>query len=131
MEQGIGLPSTVLAATGCASGAALEARGIVPLVAIGRTQPHRPHDVRPPPGPKRPRQIKEPWRIAMQAKPDTEDGKARDAKRQQSVEPVFGIIESAMGFRRFSPRGLHNLATEWTRIALASNGRRLHRPQAA
>jgi hypothetical protein len=67
----------------------------------------------------------------MQAKPDTEDGKARDAKRQQSVEPVFGIIESAMGFRRFSLRGLHNLATEWTRIALAYNGRRLHRPQAA
>ncbi len=44
MERGIGLPRTVLADTGFASGeavAALRAREIEPLVAIGRTQPHR------------------------------------------------------------------------------------------
>lgn len=55
MQQGIGLPKTVLADTGFASGdavAALEAKGIEPLVAIGRTQPHRPYDFRPPPEPK-------------------------------------------------------------------------------
>ena len=45
MEPTIGLPQTVLADTGFASGPAvaqLQARGIEPLVAIGRTQPHRP-----------------------------------------------------------------------------------------
>ena len=36
-----------------------------------------------------------------------------------------------MGFARFRLRGLDNLATEWTLIALAYNGRRLHRLQTA
>lgn len=130
MAHGIGLPTTVLADTGFASGpavAALEARGIEPLVAIGRTQPHRPYDFRPPPKPKPPRQVKEPWRRAMQAKLETDDAKTRYRLRKQTVEPVFGIIKSAMGFRRFSLRGLANVATEWTLIALAYNCRRLNR----
>jgi len=134
MERGIGLPSTVLADTGFASReavAALEARGIEPLVAIGRTQPHRPYDFRPPPSPKTARQVKEPWRLAMQAKLKTEDAKARYAKRKQTVEPVFGIIKSVMGFRRFHLRGLRNAASEWLLIALAYNCRRLNRLQAA
>ena len=68
MEGTVGLPGAVLADTGFASGKAvadLEARGIEPLVAIGRAQPHRPCDFRPPPQPKRERRIAEPWRIAM------------------------------------------------------------------
>jgi len=47
----IGLPKIVLPDTGFASGAAaeeLQTRGIDPLVAIGRTQPDRPYDFRPP-----------------------------------------------------------------------------------
>lgn len=134
MENTCGLPGTVLADTGYASGeavAALEARGIEPLVAIGRTQPHRPYDFRPPPEPKPARQINDPWRIAMQAKLDTDDGTARYAKRQQSVEPVFGIIKSAMGFARFRLRGIRNVASEWTLVALAYNCRRLHRLKSA
>jgi hypothetical protein len=57
MEKTVGLPLVVLADTGFASGpavAALQARGIDPLVAIGRTQPHRPYDFRPPRNRKRP-----------------------------------------------------------------------------
>jgi len=134
MEKTVGLPAVVLADTGFASGpavAALEARGIDPLVAIGRTQPHRPYDFRPPPPPKTPRRIIEPWRLTMQAKLETEDAKARYAKRKQTVEPVFGIIKSVMGFRRFHLRGLRNVASEWLLIALAYNCRRLHRLQAA
>jgi transposase len=134
MEKTLGLPAVVLADTGFASGpavAALEARGIDPLVAIGRTQPHRPYDFRPPPPPKTPRRITEPWRLTMQAKLETEDAKARYAKRKQTVEPVFGIIKSVMGFRRFHLRGLRNVASEWLLIALAYNCRRLHRLQAA
>jgi transposase len=130
MEHGIGLPSTVLADTGFASGeavAALEARKIEPLVAIGRTQPHRPYDFRPPPKPKTPRRVTEPWRLAMQAKLDNADAKARYAQRKQTVEPVFGVIKSAIGFTRFRLRGLAKVATEWTLIALAYNCRRLNR----
>jgi transposase len=130
MEQTIGLPRVVLADTGFASGAAvaaLEARDIEPLVAIGRTQPHRPYDFRPPPKEKVARPIKQPWRIAMKAKLETEDGKTLYRKRKQTIEPVFGIIKSAMGFARFHLRGIENVATEWTLTALAYNCRRIWR----
>jgi transposase len=130
MEGGIGLPKTVLADTGFASREAvadLEAREIEPLVAIGRTQPHRPYDFRPPPQPKAARRITEPWRLGMLAKLDDPDAKNRYAHRKQTVEPVFGIIKSALGFTRFHLRGLANVTAEWTLIALAYNCRRLHR----
>lgn len=130
MQHGIGLPKTVLADTGFASAeavAALEAQKIEPLVAIGRTQTHRPYDFRPPPDPKPPRQVHQPWRLAMQQKLETPDAKARYARRKQTVEPVFGIIKAALGFTRFHLRGLANATTEWNLIALAYNCRRLHR----
>lgn len=133
MQGTIGLPQTVLADTGFASGPAvktLQAHGVEPLVAIGRTQPHRPYDFRPPPAPKTPRRMTEPWRIAMKAKLETDDAKALYKKRKQTVEPVFGIIKSAIGFTRFRLRGITKAATEWTLIALAYNCRRLHRLQA-
>src|SRR5580765_3266295 len=129
MEKTIGLPQAVLADAGFASGPAvaeLEARKIEPLVAIARTQRHRPYDFRPPPEPRPERPIAEPWRIAMKAKLETQDGKARYKKRKQTVEPVFGIVKSAMGFTRFHLRGLQKVAAEWLLVALAYNCRRLH-----
>ena len=134
MRDTVGLPQTVLADTGYASGRAvstLKANNVEPLVAIGRTQLHRPYDFRPPPEAKTPRRITEPWRIAMKAKMETADAKALYKKRKQSVETVFGIIKSAMGFRLFHLRGIQNAATEWTLIALAYNCRRIHRLQPA
>jgi hypothetical protein len=134
MERTVGLPRVVLADTGFASAsalAALQARGIDPLAAIGRTQPPRPDDFRPPPKHKTARRITEPWRIAMKAKLKTDDAKALYKKGKQTVEPVFGIIKSALGFLRVRLRGLQNVATEWTLIALAYNCRRITRLQAA
>lgn len=134
MENTVGLPQVVLADTGFASGpavTALQARGIEPLVAIGRTQPHRPYDFRPPPKPREQRQITEPWRIAMKTKLEADDARTLYRKRKQTVEPVFGIIKSAMGFVRFHLRGIQNVASEWTLIALAYNCRRIQRLQAA
>jgi hypothetical protein len=55
----------------------------------------------------------------MQTDLDTDDAKARYAKRQQSVEPAFGIIKSATGLIRFRLRGLQNAASEWMLTALA------------
>ena len=47
----------------------------------------------------------------MKAKLETENAKALYRKRTQTVEPVFGIIKSAMGFVRFRLRGIENVAT--------------------
>jgi transposase len=135
MESTIGLPKVVLADAGFADREAvaqLEAAGVEPLVAIAKTQPYRPYDFRPPPAePKPARRILEPWRLAMKAKLDTEAGKARYKKRKQTVEPVFGIIKTAIGFTRFHLRGIQNVATEWLLLALAYNCRRLRNLQPA
>ena len=61
----------------------------------------------------------------MKAKLKTEDAKPLYSKRKQTVEPVFGIIKSAIGFRRFSLRGLGKAATEWTLVTLACDCKRM------
>ena len=40
--------------------------------------------------------------------------RAVHALRKQTVEPVFGIIKSVMGFRQFLLRGLKNVRNERT-----------------
>jgi transposase len=59
----------------------------------------------------------------------TREGKAKYKLRQQTVEPVFGIIKSVMGFRRFLLRGLEKVSIEWTWVSLAYNLKRMHRMQ--
>jgi hypothetical protein len=61
----------------------------------------------------------------MKAKLETNNAKTLYKTSKQTVEPVFGIIKTAMGFVRFRLRGLHNAATEWTLAALAYNCRRM------
>ena len=56
----------------------------------------------------------------------TGSGKALYKLRQQTVEPVFGIIKSAMGFRQFLLRGAKKVSLEWELVCLAYNVRRLH-----
>jgi len=48
-------------------------------------------------------------------------GKAAYAIRKQTMEPVFGIIKSVMGFRQFSMRGLRKVTGEWNLVCLAWN----------
>ena len=55
----------------------------------------------------------------------TKDGRKRYALRKQTVEPVFGIIKSVMGFRQFSLRGLDKVRGEWNLVCLAWNLKRL------
>lgn len=57
----------------------------------------------------------------------TAAGRALYKLRQQTVEPVFGIIKAAMGFRSFSLRGLAKVTLEWDLVCLAYNLKRLHR----
>jgi len=54
-------------------------------------------------------------------------GKALYKLRQQTVEPVFGIIKSVLGFRQFRLRGQVKVSLEWTLVCLAYNLKRLHR----
>jgi transposase len=56
----------------------------------------------------------------------TAEGKAKYKLRQQTVEPVFGIIKSALGFRQFLLRGLEKVGLEWKWVCLAYNLKRLH-----
>jgi len=56
----------------------------------------------------------------------TEAGQARYKLRQQTVEPVFGIIKSVMGFRQFLLRGLEKAGLEWRLVCTAYNLKRLH-----
>jgi hypothetical protein len=56
----------------------------------------------------------------------TGSGKALCKWRQQTVEPVFGIIKSVLGFRQFLLRGAQKVSLEWTLVCLAYNFRRLH-----
>lgn len=47
--------------------------------------------------------------------------------RKQTIEPVFGQIKEARGFRRFLMRGLEAVSTEWSLIALTHNFLKLFR----
>ena len=48
-------------------------------------------------------------------------------KRQCIVEPLFGLIKQAMGFRRWTVRGLENVRTPWALVGTAYNLKKLYR----
>ena len=56
----------------------------------------------------------------------SEDGRKLYGKRKDTVEPVFGIIKSAMGFRVFLLRGLEKVRGEWKLVCTAYNLKHLH-----
>jgi hypothetical protein len=57
----------------------------------------------------------------MAAKVRTPAGRALYARRKVIVEPVFGQIKEARGFRRFLLRGLDNMRGEWCLVCLTHN----------
>jgi transposase len=57
----------------------------------------------------------------MRAKLGTEPGRALYAQRKTIVEPVFGQIKEARGFRRFLLRGLAKIRGEWCLVCLTHN----------
>ena len=63
----------------------------------------------------------------MRHKLRTQTGRAVYALRKQVVEPVFGIIKEAMGFRHFMLRGLSNVQDEWSLVCMSYNLKRLHK----
>ncbi len=108
---------------------ACEAAGIEPLMAVKRDEHHPPVSERfdePPELPANPTPVQ---RMTRRLK--TGAGRAAYALRKSTVEPVFGIIKSVMGFRQFLTRGLDNVQGEWTLVCLAWNLKRMAvlRPQ--
>jgi transposase len=61
----------------------------------------------------------------MEHRLSTAAGKELYAKRKQTIEPVFGIIKAAMGFRQFLLRGMSKVELEWTLVTLSYNIKRL------
>jgi transposase len=62
----------------------------------------------------------------MKHRLQTAAGKAKYKLRQQTVEPVFGIIKSVLGFRQFLLRGKEKVGLEWKLVCVAYNLKRLH-----
>ena len=128
----LGTPAQVLADNGYATETevvALSGREIDVLVAVGTEDRRRQHDFRPLPDPDpatESKPAKAPWLAAMQDKLSQEANRASYRLRQQTVEPVFGIMKQAMGFRQFLLRGHEKVTGEWQLLALAYNCKRLH-----
>lgn len=132
LPAGLNRPETLLADTGFYSEKNVEtchAAKIRPLIAVGRDAHHpdwrsRFEEAAP---------LAEPSSHVEQMKHalKTQAGRAAYALRKQTVEPVFGIVKSVMGFRQFLLRGLENVCNEWTLVCLAWNLKRMAvlRPQ--
>jgi transposase len=96
-----------------AAAAAVEQLGFDPYMATGRQRHHVPETA----VAETPTTAKE----RMAAKVRTPEGRAVYARRKVIVEPVFGQIKEARGFRRFLLRGLQNIRGEWRLVCLTHN----------
>lgn len=77
----------------------------------------------------RTRRAATPLAAAMRARLQSAEGHAVYALRKAIVEPVFGQIKEARGFRRFSFRGVGKVTAEWALICLTHNLLKLFRAQ--
>jgi transposase len=68
-------------------------------------------------------------RASMREKLSKGQGKTVYSRRKVIVEPVFGQIEEARGFRRFSQRGQAKVRCEWALVCLTHNLLKLFRHQ--
>src|SRR5512132_3815119 len=66
-----------------------------------------------------------PATVRMAERLASTEGQAHYRRRKAIVEPVFGWIKHAMGFRQFSLRGLDKVTGEWGLVCLALNMRRM------
>jgi Transposase DDE domain len=95
----------------------LEQMGIDPHIAVGRQKHHEAPVPAEAAAPSAEANVKE----KMQYKLRTPSGKALYAARKHIVEPVFGMVKSARGIRKFLLRGLEKVSAEWQLICLTHN----------
>ncbi len=105
----------------------LESEHVEVYVAVSGEDPNkRKYDYRP--ARERPRKkVSDPRLVAMRDKVASAEGKEIYARRAATVEPVFGIIKGAMGFRQFLLRGIEKVRLEWRLVCLAYDFKRLWR----
>ena len=98
-------------------------------VSVQREDAHaeRRYDYRPPEKLSSLKKVTDPVLSAMTAKLKTPEGKKMYRQRASTIEPVFGIIKAALGFRQFLLRGIKKVTGEWSLVCLAYNLKRLHR----
>jgi hypothetical protein len=103
----------------------LEKEHVEVYVAVTGEDPNkRTYDYRP--ARERPRKkVTDPRLVAMRDKVASTEGKEIYARRAATVEPAFGIIKGAMGFRQFLLRGLERVKLEWGLVCLAYDFKRL------
>lgn len=101
----------------------LESEEIDGYIATGRQK----HSEKVPPAPRGriPKNATPKERMARKVR--TKKGRSTYSKRKHIVEPVFGQIKEARGFRRFSLRGLENVTCEWDIVCLTHNILKLFR----
>jgi transposase len=66
-------------------------------------------------------------RSRMKERAQSSQGQHWLRRRRMTVEPAFGILKSALGFRQFRLRGLERVNLEWKLAAVAFNCLRLNR----
>lgn len=113
-------PSEASADAGYLSEANLQAladRGVSAYLATGRAK--HPADAK--------RELTGPLTKAMRDKLKRAGWRSRYRLRKQIVEPVFGQIKQARGFRQFLLRGLEKVQAEWALICTAHNLTKLAR----
>ena len=96
---------------------------MTPFIAAGRERHHLPLEQRwadPPPLPAEADAVE-----TMRHRLKTPEGRAIYGRRKCTVEPVFGIIKSVLGFRQFHLRGLQAVSGEWTLVSMAWNLKRM------
>jgi transposase len=127
LPETLGAVDTLLADSGYFSEANVkgcEEKEITPYIAPGREGHNQPLSER----------FSEPPPIAddadcvtrMKHRLKTIAGRAVYARRKCTAEPVFGIIESVMGFQSFLLRGCQAVRGEWKLVCIAWNLKRLH-----
>jgi transposase len=95
--------------------------GVDPYIATGR-QKHGPPDL----PLDTPAKQGADARQKMTHKLKTEDGQTYYRRRKGIVEPVFGQIKEARGFRRFLLRGIEKVRGEWSLVCLGHNLQKLY-----
>jgi transposase len=119
-------PTQVLADSGYTSDASLKAMEqaeVDAYLALARDK----HHPRPGPCPRGPLPQGATRTERMRRKLQTKVGRAIYATRKAIVEPVFGQIKQARGFRQFLLRDLEKVQGEWALVCMAHNVLKLHR----
>lgn len=97
--------------------AAAEDAGLAPFIATQRLKHHE--EVPQAPRGRIPRDQTPKQRMARKLR--TKRGRTTYKRRKAMVEPVFGLIKQARGFRQFLTRGLEKMKAEWQLICLTHN----------